>query len=120
MQFFSTRKPISTWSKINKFNGDQLIENGIIAPAGHACIEGAKANGSWAILDDVEELIIPIDLEKAFKKHGGSKNFFLNLSRSVRKMMLQWIVFAKRPGTRQKRIEEIAESAAQGKKPKPF
>jgi hypothetical protein len=34
--------------------------------------------------------------------------------------MLQWILFAKRPETRQKRITEIASLAAQQKKPKQF
>jgi uncharacterized protein YdeI (YjbR/CyaY-like superfamily) len=35
-------------------------------------------------------------------------------------MMLQWVTFAKRPETRQNRINEIAELAGQGKKPKQF
>ncbi len=34
--------------------------------------------------------------------------------------MLQWIVLAKRPETRKKRIDEIAENAAKGKKAKHF
>jgi uncharacterized protein YdeI (YjbR/CyaY-like superfamily) len=41
----------------------------------------AKQNCSWTILDEVEDLIIPYDLEKAFKKHQGSKAFFQSLSK---------------------------------------
>ena len=88
--------------------------------AGYESIEIAKQNGSWTILDEVEELIIPNDLENAFKKHKGSKDYFLNLSKTVRKMMLQWIVLAKRPETRQIRIDEIAKNAEQKQKPKQF
>jgi len=119
-QFFSKRKHNSTWSKINKEKIQQLIENGLVTQAGLDIIEIAKQNGSWTILDDVEELIIPNDLEKAFKKHNGSKDYFLSLSKTVRKMMLQWVVLAKRPETRQKRIDEIAELAGQNNKPKQF
>lgn len=117
-QFFSKRKSHSTWSKINKEKVQQLIESGQMTPAGYESIETAKQNGSWTILDEVEELVIPKDLDKAFKKYKGSKDYFLSLSKSVRKIMLSWIVLAKRTETRQKRIDEIAKSAGQKQKPK--
>jgi len=120
IQFFCKRKPTSGWSKINKANVQRLINDGMMTPAGHESIERAKQNGSWKILDEVEELVIPKDLEKAFKTHKGSKAFFVGLSKSVKKMMLQWIVLAKRPETRKKRIDEIVELAAQKLKPKQF
>ena len=119
-QFFCKRKPKSTWSKINKNKVEYLITNGLMMEAGLKSIELAKQNGSWTILDEVEELIIPNDLEKEFEKLESSKEFFLSLSKSVRKAILQWIVLAKRPETRQKRILEIVELAAQKLKPKPF
>lgn len=120
IQHFGKRKPSGTWSKINKEKIKRLIANGQMTQAGLDVIEAAKQNGSWTILDQVEELVIPDDLEQAFKVHEGSKDYFLNLSKSVRKMMLQWIVLAKRAETRQKRIHEIAECAGQNKKPKNF
>jgi len=119
-QFFSKRKANSTWSKINKEKIKRVIEAGLMTPAGRECVEIAKKNGSWAILDDVEELIIPQDLAPAFRKHRGSKAYFLGLSKSARKPMLSSLVLAKRPETRQKRVDEIAALAAQRKKPKQF
>lgn len=119
-QLFSKRKPQGTWSRINKEKIQRLIAGGLMTQAGLDVIDAAKQNGSWTILDEVEELIIPSDLENAFKEHTGSKDYFLGLSKSVRKMMLQWIVLAKRPETRQKRINEIALLAGQNKKPKQF
>lgn len=119
-QFFSKRKAKSTWSKINKDKVEKLIEAGLMAEAGLKAIEIAKKNGSWNMLDEVEEMIVPADLENAFEKHIGSKEFFLNLSKSIRKAMLQWLVLAKLPETRQKRIDEIAELAAKKMKPKQF
>jgi uncharacterized protein YdeI (YjbR/CyaY-like superfamily) len=120
IQFFSKRKPTSVWSKINKAKVQRLIDDGLMMDTGYKSIEVAKQNGSWEILNDVEGLIISKDLAKEFKKKPGSKAFFLSLSKSVQKAMLQWIVLAKQQVTRQKRISEIAELAAQKLKPKQF
>ncbi|OOV16129.1 YdeI family protein [Flavobacterium sp. LM4] len=118
IQFFSKRKPNSTWSKINKEKVKQLIDSGRMTKAGYKSIETAKQNGSWTILDEVEELIIPNDLEDAFRKHNGSKDYFLSLSKSSRKIILSWIVVAKRQETRQNRIDEIVKNTEQHLKPK--
>ncbi len=67
-QFFSKRKPKSTWSKINKEKVQRLTDSGLMTESGLKSIAIAKENGSWTILDEAEELIIPEDLEKAFKK----------------------------------------------------
>jgi uncharacterized protein YdeI (YjbR/CyaY-like superfamily) len=117
-QLFSKRKPNSTWSKINKEKVQKLIENNLMTSAGYKTITIAQQNGSWSVLDSVEELIIPEDLDEAFRMYKGAKEYFSGLSKSVKKMILQWIVLAKRPETRKKRIDEIAEQAAQQKKPR--
>lgn len=118
MQFFSRRKPNGTWSKVNKEKIKQLIENGVMTKAGFEIIELAKQNGNWTILDEVEELKIPNDLAEEFKNNKGSEDFFLGLSKSVKKAILQWLVLAKQAETRRKRITEIAELAGQNLKPK--
>ncbi len=119
-QFFSKRKPKSTWSKINKIKIERLIVEGLMTQAGYKSIEIAKQNGSWTILDDVDALVIPPDLETALGKYPNSKAFFESLSNSIKKMMLYWLISAKQAETRQKRINEIADSAGQKLKPKQF
>ena len=120
IQFFSKRKPKSTWSKINKEKIKVLTENNLITKAGLESIEIAQQNGSWTILDEVENLTIPKDLEWALKNNSGAEEYFYNLSKSNKKAMLQWLVLAKRPETREKRISEIAFLASQKQKPKQF
>lgn len=120
IQFFSRRKPKSTWSKINKDKVDRLIAEGLMTAAGQKCIDIAKSNGSWTVLDNVEALVIPEDLEQAFSLHPEAKTFFLNQSKSVQKMMLHWITFAKRTNTRESRIEEIISNANLQQRPKQF
>lgn len=119
MQFFSPRKSQSTWSNINKEKVQQLILEKRMTKAGYATIEAAKQNGSWELLNEVEALKIPGDLENALKRVNGT-TFFLSMSKSVRKAILQWLVLARREETRKKRIEEIAGNAALGLKPEAF
>lgn len=108
-QFFTKRKAKSTWSKINKEKVERLIQAGLMTQAGYDIIEVAKQNGSWTLLDDAENLIIPPDLEKAFSKNKNAKEKFLALSKSNKKLFLMRLILAKQQETRYKRIQEILE-----------
>jgi uncharacterized protein YdeI (YjbR/CyaY-like superfamily) len=88
--------------------------------AGFEIIEKAKLNGSWTILDEAEALIIPADLEQEFAIRPNGKQYFLSLSKSDKRNILQWLTLAKRQETRQNRINEIVELAEQNLKPKQF
>lgn len=81
---------------------------------GFESIAIAKQNGYWSIMDDVENLIIPNDLQKALAAHQNSFKNFLSLSKSKQKELLGWIVLAKLPETKQKRIRKIIEYVNQG------
>jgi len=120
IQYFGKRKPKSTWSKINKQKIERLTAENRMSQAGSDIIQVAKENGSWEILDSVEELLIPDDLAVELSNRENATEFFNSLSRSVKKMLLQWLVLAKRPETRLKRILEIAEAAEKKLKPKQF
>jgi uncharacterized protein YdeI (YjbR/CyaY-like superfamily) len=120
MQFFSKRKEKSVWSKVNKEKIERLTKEGLMTNAGYEIIEKAKQNGSWNILDEAEALHIPEDLEGEFDKRPNAKLYFLSLSRSDKRNILQWLIRAKRRETREKRITEIVELADKNQKPKQF
>ena len=88
--------------------------------AGFEIVEKAKQNGSRTILDEAEALILPKDLDDEFRKRPNAKEYFLNLSRSDKRNILQWPVLAKRPEIRAKRIIEIVALANKSQKPKQF
>ena len=119
-QYFGKRKVKSTWSKINKEKIEELKSLGLVVEAGLKSVELAKENGSWTILDSVENYEIPNDLEQEFKQRESTRTYFLSLSKSIQKALLQWIVLAKRSETRKKRIKEIVENAHNKKIPKQF
>ncbi len=118
MQYFCKRKPKSIWSKINKKKVDELLEKGLIKEAGLKSIAIAKENGSWNILDSVEALIIPKDLKLELTKSPVAFEYFNTLSDSIKKQLLYWVISAKRPETRQKRIVEITENTSEKRLPK--
>ncbi len=120
MQYFSKRKPDSTWSQINKEKVDRLIANKQMTRAGFESIETAKQNGSWNLLDDVENLVMPEDLEAALNKNTAAMKLYQEQSKSIKKGLLAWVVMAKRAETRQKRINEFVKLAGKGKLPGQF
>ena len=88
-------------------------------PGGAAAIAVAKENGMWTLMDDVEDLVVPDDLASAFERHPGSREHWDSWSASARKLILTWVVLAKRPETRSVRVETTAERAARGEKSQP-
>ncbi|WP_109852250.1 YdeI family protein [Aquimarina sp. AU58] len=106
-QYFCPRKPKSVWSKVNKTYIIDLIKNDLMHQSGLISIEVAKKNGSWIALDDVENGIIPKDLQHAFDQNPLAFENYQNFAQSYRKSYLYWINQAKRQETRDKRIVEI-------------
>ena len=117
MQYFSKRKPVSNWSKINKDKVAMLIESNLMTKAGLHSVETAKQNGAWVLLDDIENLVVPDDLRLALLAHDNAMDFFESQSKSKKKLVLYWVMSAKRTETRMKRIAEVARSAARGTRP---
>ncbi|WP_296705588.1 YdeI family protein [Algoriphagus sp.] len=115
-QFFSKRNPKSNWSKVNKEKIAKLIEKGLMQPAGLEMIEIAKENGTWTALDEVENLIVPDDLQKLFLNNDRAFENWENFPRSSKRGILEWIFNAKKPETRLKRIEETVLLAEQNKR----
>jgi len=118
-QYFCPRKPTSPWSKVNKTKIKALEDADQIQPAGAAAIQAAKTNGSWTILDDAQNHIVPDDLSEAFLDQSARNNFD-QLSPSRRRNVLCWIALAKRDDTRRRRIQQTADAAANAKVPNNF
>jgi uncharacterized protein YdeI (YjbR/CyaY-like superfamily) len=70
---------------------------------------------------DIENGVIPPDLQVLFDKNKIAFNNFSAFAPSSRKLILKWIQDAKRPETRQKRIEDtvtLAEKNIKANHPK--
>ncbi|NIK92861.1 hypothetical protein GZ212_11915 [Mangrovimonas sp. CR14] len=115
-QYFTRRNPKSAWSALNKKYIDELAAADLIHPSGHQSIAIAKENGSWTALDDVENGIIPEDLQRAFDQNPQAFDNYNQFAPSYRKSYLYWLNDAKRDTTRQKRILEIIKYCAANQK----
>ncbi|MFB2584837.1 YdeI/OmpD-associated family protein [Herbiconiux liukaitaii] len=111
MLYFTPRKPTSAWSRPNKLRVEALRRDGLMLPAGEEAISAAVANGAWSLLDEVEDLIVPADLADAFDAFPHARSNWEAFPRSARRGILEWIVQAKRPETRERRVQETARLA---------
>jgi uncharacterized protein YdeI (YjbR/CyaY-like superfamily) len=116
MMWFAPRRPRSVWTRRNKERIARLEANGLLEPTGRAAVDAAKTSGMWTLMDDVEDLVVPADLAKAFEAHPGSRDHFESFPPSARKQSLAWIALAKKPETRAVRVMEVAVKAARGER----
>lgn len=112
MLYFAPRKAGSGWSKPNKERVKRLIADERMTPAGQAKIDAAKRDGSWTMLDAIERMEVPPDLAAALDANPTAKGHFDGFPPGVRKGIFQWIITAKRPDTRAKRVAETVALAA--------
>jgi uncharacterized protein YdeI (YjbR/CyaY-like superfamily) len=111
MVLVSPRKPTSAWSRVNKDLVARLESEGRLQPAGLAKIGAAKANGLWNKLDEVENLTVPPDLAETLDQYPAAPAHWEAFPRSIKRGILEWILNAKTPETRARRISETARLA---------
>jgi uncharacterized protein YdeI (YjbR/CyaY-like superfamily) len=109
--FFAKRNPKSYWSKSNRDRAEKLIQQGLMTQAGLDMIDLAKKTGTWNALDKVQNLQIPDDLANLFEQNKKAFENFLAFPNSSKQIILYWILEAKRPETRKKRVEETVALA---------
>jgi len=106
-QYFTPRNDKSVWSALNKKHIKELKEANLMHKSGLEKIKIAKANGSWTALDDVENGVIPEDLQTEFDNNPTAYKNYQSFAFGYRKSYLYWLNQAKREDTRTKRIKEI-------------
>lgn len=116
LQFFARRSPKSNWSRVNKNKVEKLIAAGLMTPAGQAMIDLAKRTGTWTALDEVENLVSPLDLQTALDANPVAKACFEAFPRSAKRGILEWLLNAKTNATRAGRIVEIVSKAARNER----
>lgn len=115
-QYFCPRNPKSNWSALNKKYIAELEASGLIHESGYAMIDIAKKSGTWTFMDEVENLVIPEDLQAAFDSNPMAFENYNNFSPGYRKSYLGWLKSAKREETRANRIESIIALCEANKK----
>jgi uncharacterized protein YdeI (YjbR/CyaY-like superfamily) len=118
LQRFTPRGPKSKWSQVNCRKVTELIARGEMSPGGMKQIDAAKADGRWdAAYAAQSEITVPDDFRKLLERHKRAAEFFKNLSKRHRFAILYRIQDAKKPETRQRRLETYLKMLKAGEKP---
>jgi uncharacterized protein YdeI (YjbR/CyaY-like superfamily) len=115
MQLISPRR-VQHWAKTYKDRAAKLIEEDRMHDAGFRSIELSKQSGLWDFMDDVDQLIVPQDLQDELEKHAGATEFFYAINDSSKRFVLRWLKLAKTEKTRNARILELAQLSSRGEK----
>jgi len=114
---FTPRKNDSRWSNTNKKRVEKIIKEGRMTESGLAKIKVAKRLESWgADPRPVIPMGIPQELSEALARNRKAKDFFEKLAPTYRRHFIGWIVTAKRPETRAKRLQESLVLLGKGEK----
>ena len=116
-QKFTPRRARSRWSKVNRDRAEALIGAGLMAEAGLAEVNRAKADGRWAAAYDGQaSATVPGDLAAALSDDRAAEQFFAELDSRNRYAILYRIQDAKKPETRARRIKTFVAMLAKGEK----
>jgi uncharacterized protein YdeI (YjbR/CyaY-like superfamily) len=115
-QLLTPRRKGSVWARSNKERVERLIADGRMTEAGMRVIDAAKADGSWSMADAAEALIEPAELAAALDANPEARRQWDAFPKSPRQALIWWVMSAKRPETRQRRVTSIIQEAAQGRR----
>lgn len=108
LQRFTPRRRASKWSQVNRDRATDLIERGLMRPAGLREVERARADGRWeAAYAGPRTATVPDDLQAALDRDEAARAFFATLSSRNRYAILHRVHDAKKPETRARRIEKF-------------
>lgn len=116
MQRFTPRKDTGNWSEPNKKRAAKLIKEGRMTAAGLAKM-GAEAMAEKAgPRPRRQALEMPDYFARALNAKKKARDNFDKLAPSYRREYIAWIIHAKRPDTRDRRVKEAIELLSLGKR----
>jgi uncharacterized protein YdeI (YjbR/CyaY-like superfamily) len=117
LQTFTPRRPRSKWSKRNTEHVERLIASHQMAAPGLKEVEAAKKDSRWQeAYDSFANTSIPSDFMEKLKTNEKALIFFETLNKTNRYAIAYRLQTAKKPQTREKRMEMIIEMLARSEK----
>lgn len=107
---FTPRRRGSNWSARNVARMDALLAAGLVRPAGRAAFDARSPSAPAPVGSDT----LPQEFQARFEERAEAWQFFEGLTRSVRKQSVAWVTGAKRPETRERRLETLIDACAEG------
>jgi uncharacterized protein YdeI (YjbR/CyaY-like superfamily) len=117
LQTFVPRRPKSRWSKTNTAHAERLIKSGAMTAAGLKEVEAAKTDGRWqAAYAAFGSATVPDDFLRQLARNKKAKAFFATLNKTNLYSIVYRLQTAKKPETRDKRVQTIIAMLERGEK----
>ena len=117
---FSPRRPKSIWSQINIKRVEELKVEGRMHLAGLAAYEARDSERQNRYSFENRNAALSVEDEKAFRANRQAWENFSARPPSYRHPAIWWVVSAKKPETRERRLATLIEDSAAGRKIKPL
>jgi uncharacterized protein YdeI (YjbR/CyaY-like superfamily) len=113
---FTPRKRRSTWSAVNVKRVGELAELGIMRPAGVAAFE-RRSDDKTAIYAYEQRKTAKLDpeQERRFRADKQAWSWFQDQPPHYRRTATYWVISAKKPETRERRLKKLIEDSAAGR-----
>lgn len=113
---FTPRTPRSNWSAVNVRRVGELTELGHMRPPGLAAFE-RRGDDRTAIYSYEQRKTAKLDADqqRRFKANPGAWKWFQAQPAGYQRTATYWVISAKRPQTRERRLEQLIEDSAAGR-----
>lgn len=117
IQKFTPRRAKSMWSARNKLHVARLIKANRMRAAGLHEVTEAKKDGRWdAAYASPSAMTVPEDFLRRLAKDKKAQRFFETLSKANTYAIAWRLQTAKKPETRERRMQALLEMLAKGEK----
>jgi uncharacterized protein YdeI (YjbR/CyaY-like superfamily) len=117
---FTPRKKSSTWSAVNLKRVPQLIEEGLMEPAGLKAFTERDPRKAKLYSFEQEAVEFSPEQLKQFQKNKRAWAFFESQPISYRRPATWWVISAKQEATRERRLATLISDSAAGTRVAPL
>lgn len=116
-QRWTPRKPGSIWSSVNVDLVGTLVEQGRMTPAGLAAFERRRADrqGVYSHEQPDNKGVFPPEFEARLRENPAAAAWFDAAPIGYRRVLVHWVLSAKREATRQSRMADLIDDSANGR-----
>ena len=119
-QRFTPRKRTSNWSAVNLKRIEELIAEGRVHPAGLRAWKERDPARSEQYSFEQGEVTLDDDMLDRFQAHPEAWAWFQEQPPGYRRQAAWWVISAKKPETRARRLATLIEDSVNGRRLKQF
>ena len=111
---FTPRKPRSIWSAVNIARARELIDAGLMQPAGRAAFDSRDESKTVKYSYERAHAELPEQYLKLLAANPRAHDYFVAQPPGYRKLAAYYVISAQKEETRLKRLQKLIEDSAAG------